>query len=199
VVLFDGHSLAAWESDPGRPARWRLGPGYVEVAPGAGDIRTREAFGDCQLHVEWAAPTPAAGDGQERGNSGVFLMGRYEVQVLDSWHSATYPDGQAAAVFGQYPPLANASRPPGLWQSYDIVFRAPRFANDGALLRPARITVFHNGVLAQGAVTPAGRTAFQRRPPYAAHPARLPLVLQDHHQKVRFRNIWIRDIPEEAA
>src|SRR5215207_9473140 len=138
VVLFDGTSLAAWRSqeDTTKPARWRVTDGYLEVARGTGGIETRRAFGDVQLHVEWASPATPRGEGQERGNSGVFLMGRYEVQVLDSYGNRTYPDGQAAALYGQRPPLVNASRPPGEWQSYDIVFRRPRFDAAGALLAP---------------------------------------------------------------
>jgi 3-keto-disaccharide hydrolase len=146
------------------------------------------------LHIEWASPTPATGEGQERGNSGVFLMGRYELQVLDSYDNITYADGQAGAIFGQYPPLVNASRPAGIWQSYDVVFHRPRFAPDGHVVSPARFTVFHNGVLVQDNVSLVGPTAYQRRPPYAAHPDRLPLGLQDHSMKVRFRNIWIREL-----
>jgi len=168
--------------------------GYVEVVPGTGAIATKQGFGDVQLHIEWAAPTPAKGEGQERGNSGVFLMGMYEVQVLDSYRNKTYPDGQAGAVYGQYPPLVNASRPPGEWQTYDIVFHGPRFDAGGKLLRPARMTVVFNGVLVQDNVVLTGPTAHQTRPPYAAHPEKLPLSLQDHGNPMRFRNIWVREI-----
>jgi hypothetical protein len=194
VVLFDGRDLSHWRSSTGGPARWTVEHGYMEVAPGTGAIATAEGFGDCQLHLEWAAPVPATGEGQERGNSGVFLMGRYEVQVLDSYRAPTYPDGQAAAIYGQYPPLVNASRPPGEWQSYDIIFHAPRFDAQGTLLRPARMTVLHNGVLVQDNVTLTGPTAHPNRPPYAPHPARLPLMLQDHGHRVRYRNIWVREL-----
>ena len=195
IVLFDGKDLSKWTSQKdGGPARWKVENGYMEVAKGTGVIQTAQAFGDCQLHIEWASPKPAVGEDQDRGNSGVFLMGLYEVQVLDSYQAATYPDGQAAAVYGQYPPLVNASRPPGEWQSYDIVFHAPRFAQDGTLSRPARLTVFHNGVLVQDDVELTGPTAHKARPPYTAHAAKLPIALQDHSHPVRFRNIWVREL-----
>ncbi|HXI33305.1 MAG TPA: DUF1080 domain-containing protein [Gemmatimonadales bacterium] len=198
VVLFDGTDLSQWENDSGGAPGWKLGPGYVEVAPGAGDIRTKRPFGDCQLHVEWSAPVPPVGESQERGNSGVYLMSRYEIQVLDSYQNKTYPDGQAAALYGQYPPLVNASRPPGDWQTYDIVFHGPRFDASGKLLRPARVIVFHNGVLVQDDVVLSGPTANKRRPPYAAHPDKLPLLLQNHGNPVRYRNVWIRELAEQS-
>ena len=196
TVLFDGKSLANWRSSDSThgPAKWKVADGYMEVVAGSGAIETRDAFGDCQLHIEWRAPTPPKGESQERGNSGVFLMGMYEVQVLDSYDNVTYADGQAAAVYGQYPPLVNASRPPGEWQSYDIVWHRPRFDAQGRLERPARITVFFNGLLAQDNVILTGPTAHQHRPPYHAHPDALPLGLQDHGNPVRFRNIWIRNL-----
>lgn len=197
LVLFEGTDLAMWRSDKdGGPARWKVENGYMEVVAGAGGIHTEQGFGDCQLHVEWATPSPAAGEGQDRGNSGVFLMGRYEVQVLDSYGNPTYPDGQAAAIYGQYPPLVNVSRPPGQWQSYDIVFLAPRFDARGGLLRPARVTVLHNGVAVQAGRELTGPTAHKARPPYEAHPAKLPVGLQDHDHPVRYRNIWIRELPD---
>jgi hypothetical protein len=194
IVLFDGRNLDRWQDAKGERAKWRVANGYFEVAPGTGMISSRDAFGDVQLHVEWAAPSPAKGSDQDRGNSGVFLMGRYEVQVLDSYGNVTYADGQAGAIYGQYPPLVNASRPPGEWQSYDIVFHRPRFDGTGKLLKPAQFTVLHNGVLVQDDVEPVGPTAHQRRPPYEAHPDRLPLALQDHEHPVRYRNIWVRDL-----
>jgi hypothetical protein len=197
LVLFDGTDLSKWRSDKdGGPARWKVENGYMEVAAGTGGIHTEQGFGDCQLHVEWAAPAAAAGEGQDRGNSGVYLMGRYEVQVLDSHGNQTYPDGQAAALYGQYPPLVNASRPPGQWQSYDIVFLAPRFDTRGALLRPARITVLHNGIVVHAGRELTGPTAHKARPPYEAHPAKLPIGLQDHDHPVRYRNIWIRELAD---
>jgi hypothetical protein len=198
IVLFGGTDLSQWEGDSGQAAPWKVENGYFEIAAGSGGIRTRHGFGDCQLHVEWRAPSPPVGEGQDRGNSGVFLMGRYEVQVLDSYDNRTYPDGQAAALYGQYPPLVNATRPPGQWQSYDIVFRRPRFDPQGKLLHPARVTVFHNGVLVQDNVMLSGATAHQRRPPYVAHPDKLPIHLQDHGSPVRYRNIWIRELADET-
>jgi hypothetical protein len=194
IVLFDGRDGSEWRSREGEPPRWRIENGYIEVVGGTGGISTVREFGDCQLHIEWAVPSPPVGAGQGRGNSGVFLMGRYEVQVLDSYRNATYPDGQAGAIYGQYPPLVNASRPPGEWQTYDIIFRRPRFNARGEVIQPARITVMHNGVLIQDAVALTGPTGHQRRPPYVAHPDRLPIALQDHESPVRFRNIWVRDL-----
>jgi hypothetical protein len=204
IVLFDGHSLDNWRAtdSTGAPtsssAKWKVEQGHMEVVAGTRNIATARGFGDVQLHVEWSAPVPAKGEGQERGNSGVFLMGTYEVQVLDSYHNTTYADGQASAIYGQFPPLVNASRPPGEWQTYDIVFHAPRFDPAGRLLRPARMTVLHNGVLVQDNVTLTGPTAHQRRPPYTAHPDRLPLILQDHGDPVRYRNIWVRELRSET-
>jgi 3-keto-disaccharide hydrolase len=195
IVLFDGKDLSKWRSDKDNgPAGWKVENGYFEVTKGTGSIHTEQPFGDVQLHVEWASPKPPVGEDQDRGNSGVYLMGQYEVQVLDSYESKTYPDGQAAALYGQYPPLVNASRPPGEWQVYDIVFRGPRFDNAGKLLRPARVTVLHNGVLVQDAQALTGPTAHKARPPYKAHPEKLPLGLQDHSHPVRFRNVWVREL-----
>jgi len=194
VVLFDGKDLSHWSHKDGSPAKWKVEQGYAEVVAKTGNIYTREAFGDCQLHVEFAEPVPPKGESQERGNSGVFLMGLYEIQVLDSYENKTYADGQAASVYGQYPPLVNASRPPGQWQSYDILFHGPRFDKDGKLLRPARVTVLHNGVLVQDNVELTGPTAHKARPPYSPQPEKLPLALQDHGNTVRYRNIWIREL-----
>ena len=164
------------------------------MAAGTGSIRTAQAFGDAHLHVEWASPSAGSGTGQNRGNSGVFLMSTYEVQVLDSWQNTTYPDGQAGAVYGQFPPLVNASRPPGEWQTYDIIFRAPRFDARGQVTAPARMTVLHNGILIQDNVSLLGPTTDKRRDPYTAHADKLPVLLQDHAHPVRFRNIWIREL-----
>lgn len=194
IVLFDGTSLEQWLSNDGSTAKWKVENGYFEVVPKTGNIHTKNAFGDCQLHVEFSEPTPPHGESQGRGNSGVFLMSTYEIQVLDSFENKTYADGQAAAVYGQYPPLVNASRPPGQWQTYDIVFRGPRFENNGKLLRPARITVFQNGVLVQDNVEPTGPTEHGERPPYKPGPDKMPLALQDHGQPVRYRNIWLRPL-----
>ena len=198
LVLFDGKNLSAWKKQGAQDAAgWKVADGCAEVN-GTGSIETKESFGDCQLHVEWAAPVPPVGESQERGNSGVYLMSRYEIQVLDSYQNKTYPDGQAAAVYGQYPPLVNASRPPGDWQTYDIVFHGPRFDASGKLLRPARVIVFHNGILVQDDVVLSGPTANKRRPPYAAHPDKLPLLLQNHGNPVRYRNVWIRELAEQS-
>jgi 3-keto-disaccharide hydrolase len=197
TVLFGGSDLGHWQKEnDGGAAGWKVENGYVEVVPGAGGIASRDKFGDAQLHIEWMTPLPAVGESQERGNSGVFLMGRYEVQVLDSYENRTYADGQASAVYGQYPPLVNVSRPPGEWQSYDIVFHRPRFDAAGKVTSPARMTVLHNGVLVQDNVVLSGPTAHQRRPPYEKHDDRLPMSLQDHGTKVRYRNIWIRDMEQ---
>lgn len=200
IVLFDGTNLSGWTSTPkpGSPAPWTVRHGYVEVVAKSGDIQTREAFGDVQLHVEWATPSVVKGEDQERGNSGVYLMKTYEVQVLDSYGNVTYADGQAGAMFGQYPPLVNASLPPGKWQSYDIVFHRPKFASDSTLLSPARVTVFQNGVLVQDNVTLTGPTV-GNRVPYRYHADRVPIELQDHDFPVRYRNIWVRDLEKPAA
>jgi hypothetical protein len=195
VVLFNGKDLSQWHSKDDKPTAWKVGNGYLEVGAKHGDLYTRQSFGDCQLHVEWATPDPPEGKDQGRGNSGVYLMGLYEVQVLDSYQNETYADGQAGAIYGEYPPLVNASRPPGRWQTYDIVFHGPRFNKEGKVLRPARVTVLYNGVLVEDNVELTGPTYYMKRPPYQAHPEKLPLMLQDHDQPVRYRNIWIREIP----
>ena len=194
IVLFDGKDLSRWRSEGGEPAGWTVRDGYMEVKPGAGAIQTVQGFGSVQLHIEWMSPTPPRGESQERGNSGVFLMGKYEVQVLDSYDNPTYADGQAASLYGQYPPLVNASRKPGEWQTYDIIFHAPKFKGDGSLEQPAVVTVIHNGVLVQDHVVLTGPTAHQARPPYAAHPDKLPLLLQDHGSLVRYREVWVREL-----
>jgi len=196
IVLMEGKDLAGWQTENGQPAGWRVQNGYAEIVKGSGTIMTRQKFGDCQLHVEWMAPSTVAGEGQDRGNSGVYFMEQYEVQVLDSYQNRTYADGQAAAIYGQFPPLVNASRPPGEWQAYDIVFRGPRFDPSGKLVRPARMTVIHNGVLVQDNVELTGPTAHKERPPYKAHVARLSMMLQDHGQPVRYRSIWLRELDE---
>ena len=193
VVLLNGRDLSNWESVKGGPAKWKVGKGYVEIAPKTGDIRTKKKFGDCQLHIEWRTPSVVSGDGQKRGNSGVWLMGLYEVQVLDSFKNRTYADGQAGSIYAQYPPLVNSSRGPGEWQSYDIIFHRPRWKGQ-KLASPARMTVFHNGVLIQDNVSLTGPSAFQSRPPYTKTADRLPLMLQDHGNPVRFRNLWVRDL-----
>lgn len=196
IVLFDGTDLSQWRDAEGGPARWVMRDGYMESVPQSGYVFTSDVFGDVQLHVEWSAPVPPEGDSQGRGNSGVFLMGLYEVQVLDSFNNDTYPDGQAAAVYGQYPPLVNACLPPGEWQSFDIVFRRPRFRRDGTVEKPARLAVHHNGVLVQDNVEVWGPTAWLQHQPYESHADKLPISLQDHGNPVRFRNIWLRKLPE---
>jgi len=197
IILFDGKDLSQWRGADGGPAKWKVRDGFFETVKGAGYIHTLQNFGNCQLHIEWSAPVPPKGTGQGRGNSGVFLMGLYEVQVLDSYENETYADGQAAAIYGQYPPLLNACRPPGQWQTYDIIFHRPHFDKDGNLTRPARMTVLHNGVLVQDDVVLLGPTTWLSRYPYKAHPAKLPLALQDHGNPVRYRNIWIRELPDD--
>ncbi|HXG94771.1 MAG TPA: DUF1080 domain-containing protein [Blastocatellia bacterium] len=194
IVLFDGKDLSRWRSANGSgPAKWKVADGYVEVVPGTGDIATKEEFGDCQLHIEWATPAEVKGEGQERGNSGVFLMERYEVQVLDSYNNKTYYHGQAGAIYNQYAPLVNASRKPGEWQTYDIIFKAPKFDEQGKVTERARVTVLHNGVLIQNNVEIYGNTWHDRAALYIAHgPA--SLKLQDHGNHVRYRNIWIRPL-----
>jgi len=197
IALFDGKTMNGWQTIDGRPAPWSAHDGVLEVKPGSGNIETVQTFGDCQLHLEWAEPVPPKGEDQGRGNSGVFLMGLFEVQVLDSYHSQTYADGMVGAIYGQYPPLVNASRPPGDWQSYDIIFRRPRFDRSGALLSAARITVLQNGILVQDSVKPTGPTSSVERAPYINLGDRLPLILQEHDAPVRYRNLWVRPLPPE--
>ncbi|WP_221029173.1 3-keto-disaccharide hydrolase [Actomonas aquatica] len=202
IMLFDGSSLDAWESanapeEKGQPraaAAWDIIDGNLVVKAKTGDIRTKAAFGDVQLHLEWRAPSEIKGNSQGRGNSGVFFMERYEVQVLDSHNNPTYVNGQAASVYKQYPPLVNATQPPGTWNTYDIIFVAPRFDAGGELISPARITVFHNGVLTQLDVPLAGPTQWRGLTKYNYHVPRLPIKLQDHGNPVAYRNIWIREL-----
>ncbi len=196
IVLFNGKDLSNWESAKGGPAAWTVGNGYFATVPKAGDIRTKDAYGDCQLHVEWSAPNPPHGHDQDRGNSGVYLHSLYEIQVLDSYDNVTYADGEAAAVYGQYPPLVNAARKPGEWQTYDIVFHGARFDASGKLLRKANVTVLFNGVLVQDHVEMTGPTMNEDRPPYTPTPEKLPLLLQDHNHPVRYRNLWIRELKQ---
>ncbi|MGA1201550.1 MAG: family 16 glycoside hydrolase [Planctomycetota bacterium] len=191
-ILFDGNDLSQWTGRDDA-AGWRLVEGAMEVN-GTGDITTRDSFGDVQLHLEFRTPPEVKGSSQGRGNSGVFFMGRYEVQLLDSWKNPTYPDGQCGAIYGQKPPLVNASRPPGEWQSYDIVFHTPRLDDKGAVTEPARVTVFHNGVLLHHDVPIQGDTRHRALPSYAAPSTEGPIRLQDHGNPVRFRNIWIRPL-----
>jgi hypothetical protein len=194
VVLFDGSDLSHWmTSKDGKqmPPTWKLGKGYIEAAGGTGDLVSKEKFGTAQYHVEWATPFPPQGSDQLRGNSGVILMSRYEIQVLDNFDNATYADGYAGAIYGQYPPMVNASRKPGEWQTYDIVFEAPQFEKD-KVVKPAFVTVFHNGVLLHHHQPILGHVAYRQVGTYAPHGAEEPLLLQDHDFPVRFRNIWVR-------
>ena len=191
-VLFDGTESGQWEDMKGGKAPWKIEHGEWEVVPKTGDIRTKQGFGDCQLHVEWKAPALVKGESQGRGNSGVFLMDRYEIQVLDCFRNPTYPDGTTAALYGQWPPLVNACRPPGVWQTYDVVFFAPRFEGE-RLLVPAYMTVIHNGVVVHHHQELQGPTQHRRLAGYEAHPLKAPLRLQDHGDLVRYRNIWIRE------
>ncbi len=200
IVLFGGNDLNAWELDNPKARAWKIEDGAFTVVPQApaNGIHTKQAFGDVQLHLEFRPPTAIEGrDGQDRGNSGIFFMGRYEIQVLDSYQNETYVNGQLGAIYKQYPPLANPARKPGEWQLYDIVFIAPRFNDDGSLKSPARITAFLNGVLVQYDSEVKGPTEWLGWPEYKAHPAKLPLALQNHHQPVSYRNIWIRELDGE--
>lgn len=190
IVLFDGKDLGK-EFNGGEG--WTVGEGAVTVG-GKGGVTSKRAFGSCQLHIEWATPKEVKGEGQGRGNSGVYLMGIYEVQILDSYGNKTYFDGQAASIYKQRPPLVNASRAPGEWQSYDIIFRAPEFDADGKLTKPAAVTVLHNGVLVQNHFELEGGTFFDRPPAYTKHAPKLPFSLQNHGNPIRFRNIWIREL-----
>ncbi len=179
VVLFDGKDLSAWQGGKGE-AKWKVADGYFEVVAKTGSITTKEKFGDAQIHLEWATPAEVKGNSQGRGNSGFFIVGHGEVQVLDSYQNPTYADGSAAAIYGQYPPLVNASRKPGEWQSYDVVYVAPRLDDQKKLTQPARLTVFHNGLLVHHNVEVPGQAI------------ECPLQLQDHGNPVRYRNIWVR-------
>ncbi|MBI1875875.1 MAG: DUF1080 domain-containing protein [Acidobacteria bacterium] len=190
VLLGSGNDLSAWQAMDGSPAPWPMANGVLRT--GKGLIRTKAEFSDFQLHVEFATPDEVKGDSQGRGNSGVFLLGKFEIQVLDSYENPTYPDGQAAAMYGQFPPLVNASRPPGEWQAYDIVFTAPRFTANGAFDKPAVVTVFHNGIVVHNATAFWGPTAHRRINPYTPDTAKGPLTLQDHGNPIRYRNVWIR-------
>jgi hypothetical protein len=194
VLLGDRDDLAAWQMMDGSSPTWLMKNGVVET--GKGIIRTKASFVDFQLHVEFATPREVKGDSQGRGNSGVFLLGKFEIQVLDSYHNLTYPDGQAAAMYGQFPPSVNVSRPPGEWQTYDIAFTAPRFKAGGVLDKPAIVTVFHNGVLVHNATPFWGPTAHKKIDPYTPDTATGPIALQDHGNPVRFRNLWIRTLKD---
>src|ERR1051326_126099 len=197
IVLFDGKDLSQWKDDKGGPAKWEVKDGVITIN-GTGSIVTKQEFGDCQLHVEWATPEEVEGEAQGRGNRGILLQGRYEVQVLDSYNNKTYYHGQAGSVYKQYAPLVNACRKPGEWQTYDIIFHAPRFDVDGKLQKAGTVTVLQNGVLVQDNVEIKGSTGPVGAPKYRAHPLKQSLVLQEHHNPVRYRNIWIRELSEKS-
>lgn len=194
MVLFGGKDLSAWEGEQGGKAPWAVADGAFTVVPGSKGIRTKQRFCDIQLHVEWRTPTGTKGfDGQHRGNSGIFLQEVYELQVLDSYDNPTYSNGQAASIYKQSIPLVNASRAPGEWQAYDIIWKAPRFSEGGGLVSPARITVLHNGVLVQDDTVLSGKTEYIGAPSYSPHGC-APIYLQDHDSKVSYRNIWVREL-----
>lgn len=196
IVLFDGKNLDAWVGRKGRETTkpsWKIENGYIEATHEAGSLETKESFGDVQIHLEWATPTVIDGDSQWRGNSGIEVMGRYEIQVLDSYNNVTYADGQAGAMYGQYPPMVNASRKPGEWQTYDIVWESPRWKG-ATLVKPARVTLFYNGVLVQNAKEFVAQVSHRAIRAYEPHPPELPLRLQNHDTPVRYRNIWIRKL-----
>jgi hypothetical protein len=203
TVLFDGSEesfKANWTDTKGGPSQWKIVDGALESVKRAGYIQTKGNYGSCQLHIEWAAPAKVSGDGQGRGNSGVFLMGQYEVQVLDNYENQTYADGQAGALYGRSKPLVNACRKPGEWQSYDIIFHRPVFDEQGKVVRRATFTVFHNGVLIQDHTVLSGGTGWMgphAASEYKAHPDKLPISLQDHGNPVRFRNVWIRELKDK--
>ncbi|MAJ51174.1 MAG: hypothetical protein CMB82_06125 [Flammeovirgaceae bacterium] len=217
IVLFDGSSLDEWQKPffeysgsmaeyherlpllkggpyVTRPADWKLENGALVVVPGTGHLVTKELFGDVQLHIEWLTPKDATKRGQDYSNSGLFFMGLYEIQILNSFDNETYSNGQAGAIYKQYIPLVNATKPPGNWQVYDIIFSAPKFSESGEILNPARITVLHNGVLIQNNVSLLGPTCYIGQSYYVKHPEKLPILLQDHGNPVRFRNIWARKL-----
>lgn len=194
IVLFGGTDLSQWNGGE----NWIVKDGCATA--NTNEITTKQGFGDCQFHLEFAAPEMIEGDGQGRGNSGIYFQGRYEVQVLDSWENPTYFDGQCGAIYKQHPPLVNASRKPGEWQTYDIIFTAPRFNPDGSLFSRGTLTVLHNGILVQDHWELQGATMFTEAPVYHAHGLREPIMIQFHHDPVKFRNIWIRDLlPKDAA
>ncbi|MEX0928078.1 MAG: DUF1080 domain-containing protein [Balneolales bacterium] len=190
IILFDGSGVGSWEGG----SKWSLDNGVLVAEPGTGGIRTRQGFGDIQLHLEWRIPDDVDGESQERGNSGIFLQERYEIQILDSYENETYVNGQAGAVYKQYPPLVNASFPPGRWQTYDIIFEAPVFRQNGKLVKPAYMSVLHNGILIHHRVRLHGPTIFRGLPGYEAHAEELPIAIQGSRHKLGFRNIWVRKL-----
>lgn len=197
IILFDGKNLNNWEAQDGTSATWTVKDGYMMVKPKTKGIRSKQSFGDVQLHIEWKSPSKEdceGPDGQNRGNSGIFLMGLYEIQVLDSYSTKTYSNGQAAGIYKQYAPLVNATLPPEEWDVYDIIFMAPVYGENGQLRKAATVTIIHNGVLVQNHVSLWGPTEYKGLPNYKAHASKLPIMLQDHGNPVKFRNIWVREL-----
>ncbi|MBK5278937.1 MAG: DUF1080 domain-containing protein [Bacteroidia bacterium] len=193
IIIFDGKDLSNFSALDGSAAKWDVKDGALTVTKGLGDIKTKKQFGDIQLHIEWRAPDVIVGEGQGRGNSGIFLQERYELQVLDSYESVTYSNGQAGSIYKQSIPLVNATRKPGEWQVYDVVYNAPVFSENGRVSAPAKITVLHNGVLIQNGTAIFGPTEYKGLPVYQSH-GKASLKLQDHGNPVSFRNIWIREL-----
>ncbi|MDX2413911.1 MAG: DUF1080 domain-containing protein [Bacteroidales bacterium] len=194
IVLFNGEDLSNFLSTDSTEAAWKVTNDYMTVIPGTKSIRTKQKFGDCQLHVEWLTPVSDTNSGQGKGNSGIYLMELYEVQVLDSWENETYSNGQAASIYKQHIPLVNASKKPDEWQSYDIIFTAPKLSISGSVISPARMTVLHNGILVQNNVSLLGPTEYIGMPAYKVHGDKEPLMIQNHGDSVSFRNIWIREL-----
>lgn len=194
IILFDGKDSLKFESVNGGEVKWKVENGYMTVVPKTGNIKTKQGFGDCQLHIEWRTPEFDDDEGQGKGNSGIILMGKYELQVLDSYESKTYANGQAASIYKQHIPLVNACKNSGEWQTYDIIFTAPKFGREGRMVSPARITVLHNGILVQNNVSLLGPTEFIGLPVYKVHGDKEPLILQNHTDLVSYRNIWIREL-----
>jgi hypothetical protein len=196
VILFNGTTASGWQHANGDEAKWTVADNALTIKPGTGAIQTKQKFGDCQLHIEWRIDKNVKGEGQDRGNSGIFLMGRYELQVLDNYNNInkTYVNGQAGSMYKQTAPLVNVCKAPGEWQTYDIVFTAPRFSDNGSVISPARITVMQNGVLVQNNTTIWGNTEYIGLPFYEKHDAKEPLMLQDHSHLTSYRNIWIREL-----
>jgi hypothetical protein len=194
IVLFDGKNLTQWTSRDGKEAKWNIENGILTIVPGTGPIVTKKGFGDCQLHIEFREPEKVSGESQGRGNSGIFMQQRYEIQVLDCYNNITYPNGQTGSIYKQSIPLINACRKPGEWQSYDIIYSAPRFSENGRVSIPAYITILHNGVLIQNHVEIWGPTEYIGMPKYKVHGAKEPIELQDHGNPVSYRNIWIREL-----
>jgi hypothetical protein len=193
IILFDGKNLENWVDEKGNAAKWTVKDGAMVVAKGTGGIKTKQTFGDIQLHIEWRTPAQVEGDGQGRGNSGIFLQERYELQVLDSYKNRTYANGQAGSIYKQTPPLVNATKGPGEWQVYDVVYTAPKYNEDGSIKSKGRITVFHNGIVIQNNTEIQGTTEYIGKPKVIAH-GKGSLMLQDHGNPTSFRNIWVREL-----